>query len=235
MNEPPCAIEIEDIKKGYKSQGGRELAVLDMAGEAVRIGRGELVLVLGPNGSGKTTLLHLVAGLLRPDKGRILVLQRDLTLMSEKELDGFRAARIGYVLQGQRLIDWLTAEENVAAALLFAGRADSSLSEHTAKLMQSIGLGERLKHLPTELSGGERQKVAMARALACDPDILLADEPTAGLDKDAASWVAERIAAFCKNMGKTALVVTHEPDLFPGASRVLELNRGRLVSREPGQ
>ena len=214
-------VQLRSVKRHYRAPGGGRLLALDL--RELRLGRGERLAILGPNGAGKTTLLHLVAGLLRPDEGRVMVGGQDLSGLREPALDRFRARTIGYLLQGDQLIDGLTAQENIMAALLFAGKSRRQQRDMAQVLLARFGLQHRASHLPAALSGGERQRVALARALANDPPLILADEPTARLDTESASQLVQMLNDLCLKDGRTLMMVTHRPSEVAQGMRTIEL------------
>lgn len=185
------------------------------------VARGTCLLVTGANGAGKTTLLHLLAGLLRPDRGSVSVAGVDLGSLTEPRLDRFRARHIGYLLQGAQLIDGLTAEENLHAAMLFAGVPAARQRRRAGELLARFDLQDRARHAPAALSGGERQKVALARALANDPPLLLADEPFASLDRASADDLALSLRQLVEEDGRTLIMVSHHPErVWDGVERL---------------
>lgn len=221
-SDAPPMVSLRGVERSYPRPGGGRLVALRV-GE-LQVPRGGSLAVTGRNGTGKTTLLHVISGLLRPDKGTVEVDGQDLGRLQEARLDRFRARRVGYLLQGGQLMECLTAEENVMAPMLFAGKPRSIHRARARELLERFGVAHRARHHPSELSGGERQRVALARALANDPLLLLADEPLAALDPDA----AERIAALLEDLRLrdhiTLVVVTHHSRLLPAHTRVLSLD-----------
>jgi len=217
------AIALEGVKKAYRKRGTEVNA---LAGVDLGIGAGEFVVIRGPSGCGKTTLLMAVAGMLRPSAGRVTALDEDLYAMGPRGRARFRAANIGFVFQMFHLVPYLTLEENV----LFAGGMSrgGGRKEKAAELVARMGLAERARHLPGELSAGEKQRAALARALFNDPRIILADEPTGNLDPDNAHGVLERLAAF-RREGGTVLLVTHGSEAAGYADRVIRMDGGRIV------
>ena len=186
--------------------------------------------IIGPSGSGKSTALMTIAGLERPDRGAVRIDGRDITRMDEDALARFRGANIGIVFQSFQLIPTMTALENVAAPLELAGRSDAFA--RAAEELRAMGLGQRLSHLPRQLSGGEQQRVALARALAPDPLILLADEPTGNLDSETGAAIIELIFEQKARRNATLALVTHDPTLAARCDRRISLRSGRLA-REP--
>lgn len=191
----------------------------------------QMVAIVGPSGSGKSTLLGLMAGLDRPTSGSILLDGRELTTMSESALARFRRAKIGYIFQSFHLIPTLTARENVAVPLELSGERHSD--ERAADLLAAVGLADRLDHYPVQLSGGEQQRVAVARAFACRPPFLFADEPTGNLDSATGTHVINLLLAMHRDYGTTLVLVTHDRDLAGHMQRIVSLRDGRIESDLP--
>src|SRR6266513_4358745 len=204
------ALRLEQLKQAYLAPDGSAAAVIDI--ESLALGDAEQVAMVGSSGSGKTTLLHLIAGILRPDSGRILFEfqgdgSTDLAAMPEAKRDIFRGRHIGYIFQTHHLLGGFTALENVLLGMSFTGRKqDSSWARH---LLSEVGLIERLDYKPAKLSLGQQQRVAVARALANRPKVVLADEPTGALDSANALQVLELIRKLCSEVGATLLLVSH--------------------------
>ncbi|MDX9840166.1 MAG: ABC transporter ATP-binding protein [Desulfobulbus sp.] len=229
MNAPPdreatVLLQVDNLRKSYAQPDGGPLQVLD--GAAFVLAAGETLAITGQSGSGKSTLMALLAGLDRPDSGRILVAGRDLALMDEAELTRFRAGHIGIVFQQFHLMPHLSAEENVSLPLELLGRPCPPEAIDT--LLERVGLGARRRHLPGQLSGGECQRVAIARALAVAPDLLLADEPTGNLDVATGRSVADLLFQLAERERMTMIVVTHNEELAERCTRRLRLARGQL-------
>ena len=191
---------------------------------------GQFLAVAGPSGSGKSTLLGLIAGLDRPTSGRITVAHVEITRLGEDALARFRRDTIGYVFQSYHLIPTLTALENVAVPLELGGEVDA-LARAQA-LLGDVGLAERAHHYPVQLSGGEQQRVAVARAVCRRPRLLLADEPTGNLDSATGKQIIELLVALNQNLGSTLVLVTHDPALAAHADRIVTLRDGRIASDE---
>jgi putative ABC transport system ATP-binding protein len=191
---------------------------------------GQFLAIAGPSGSGKSTLLGLIAGLDQPTAGRIEVAGIDVTALDEDALARFRRDRIGYVFQSFHLLPTLTARENVAVPLELAGEADADA--RAAALLAEVGLAERAHHYPVQLSGGEQQRVAVARAMARRPALLLADEPTGNLDSATGKQIIELLVGMNRRLGSTLVLVTHDTALAAHADRVVTLRDGRIVSDE---
>jgi putative ABC transport system ATP-binding protein len=200
-------IRLRAVTRGFTTPGGGRLHALGPLD--LQVPRGCLCAVVGPNGSGKSTLLHVISGLLRPDAGTVSVGGVELRGLSESALDRFRAHNIGYLLQGGQLMDCLTAEENVMAALLFGGQPRKVRRERARTALDQLGVLQRAGHLPATLSGGERQRVALARALANRPPVLLADEPLASLDREGSAAMVGLLGQLAREHGLSVLVATH--------------------------
>ena len=199
------------------------LAAIDM-----QVNAGEAVAILGPSGSGKSTLLGLLAGLDQPTQGRVSLLGRDLAGLDEDARAALRAGRVGFVFQSFQLLPGMNALENVALPLQL-GRKNGARPE-AETLLREVGLGERLWHLPRQLSGGEQQRVALARAFAGDPEVLFADEPTGNLDADSGERIIDLLFNLRDRVGSTLLLVTHDQQLARRCDRILRLNAGRLLA-----
>ena len=210
------------------ASGGRAVSVLSDV--SLGIPARQFVAVAGPSGSGKSTLLGLIAGLDRPTAGSITVAGREITRLSEDALARFRLDTIGYIFQSFHLVPTLTAAENVAVPLELAGERDAL--PRARGLLAELGLGERAEHYPVQLSGGEQQRVAVARAVARRPPLLLADEPTGNLDTATGKQIIELIVGLNRTLGSTLVLVTHDPALAAHADRLVTLRDGRVVSDE---
>jgi putative ABC transport system ATP-binding protein len=222
-------IECEDVHIRLGS-GASEVHVLK--GIDLRIGAGESISLVGPSGSGKSTLLMALAGLERPQSGRVVVDGTDTTQLGEDDLARLRGRAIGIVFQSFHLIPNMTARENVAVPLELAGARDAF--ERADRELREIGLGDRLEHYPAELSGGEQQRVAIARALALGPAILLADEPTGNLDGANGAMIADLLFEAQAHRGTTLVLVTHDPALADRSGRVVQLRSGRIERETNG-
>ena len=190
---------------------------------------GEFVALVGPSGSGKTTMLAMLAGLLSPTAGTINVQGKNLENLSEAEQTVFRREHIGFTFQSNNLVPYLTAQENVELMLQLNGRFDKHGRERAQKLLTRLGLGERLKSLPSQLSGGQKQRVAIARSLIHDPDVVLADEPTASLDTERANQVVQTFADLIHEQGRAGIMVTHDLRMCQFVDRVLQMQDGKLA------
>ena len=209
--------------------GDHTVTVLDDV--TLEIPEKQIVAIAGPSGSGKSTLLGLIAGLDRPTAGSIRLDGLEITTLAESEMARFRRKNIGYIFQSFHLIPTLTAQENVAVPLELRG--DPSASARSVELLSTVGLQDRQSHYPIQLSGGEQQRVAVARAFACRPSILLADEPTGNLDSATGRQVIDLLLALNRDHGSTLVLVTHDPDLASYADRIITLRDGRIESDRP--
>jgi putative ABC transport system ATP-binding protein len=214
----------ESLVRSYTTAEG-PLRVLD--GVSLSLAAGEAVAVTGPSGCGKSTLLGLLAGLDRPDGGRVLIEGRDLAGFNDADLSAFRGRRLGFLFQSYRLLPSLSAEDNVRVPLDFAGVADAGDIART--WLDRVGLGSRRHHRPTQLSGGEQQRVALARALAPGPALLFCDEPTGNLDPRTGTGIADLIFAAVRDRGTACCYVTHDPGLAARADRIIRLAEGRVA------
>jgi len=210
------------------ASGGREVAVLTDV--SLDVPAGQFLAIAGPSGSGKSTLLGLIAGLDQPTAGHIEVAGVDVTALDEDGLARFRRDHVGYVFQSFHLLPTLTAQENVAVPLELAG--DAGAAGRAAALLAEVGLAERAHHYPVQLSGGEQQRVAVARAMARRPALLLADEPTGNLDSATGKQIIELLVGLNRRLGSTLVLVTHDAALAAHADRVITLRDGRIVSDE---
>lgn len=198
-----------------------------LRGVSLEIPRGSFSCIIGPSGHGKSTLLHLIGGLDKPTDGKVFVDGDDITILSNSKLAELRAKKIGFVFQFFNLLQNLTAEENVQAAMMFAKASGNGDKEKAKELLSLVGLEDKLKAKPRELSGGQRQRVAIARALANNPEILLMDEPTGNLDSESEAEVLDKIFAIHKE-GKTIIIVTHNAELARKAEIIFEVHDGKL-------
>ncbi len=217
-----------DLHKVYK-QGNREITAL--AGVTLDIQKGEFVAIMGPSGSGKSTFLHLIGGLDRPTKGKVLVDGRIVSQMSDGEVTLLRRRKIGFIFQFFNLLPTLTAVENVMLPLVLDGQAEGPTQARAGLLLKRVGLDDRRDHIPEELSGGEIQRLAIARALAFNPPILLADEPTGNLDSKTGEAVLELIRSINKDEGCTVVMVTHNREAAGLGDRIIYLKDG-LVEKD---
>ncbi len=220
-------IEFRDVRKVYV-QGTREVAALD--GVTLRIERGGFTCLMGPSGSGKSTFLHLAGGLDLPTSGDVLLEGGSTRSRNDDALTLLRRRRLGLVFQFFNLIPSLTVAENVALPLLLEGARPADIDARVAPLLDRVGLTGRRHHAPAELSGGEMQRTAVARALVADPAIVLADEPTGNLDRATGQGILELLHAVANEDGRTVVIVTHDPSAARFADRVVRLRDGRVES-----
>ncbi|HMO31153.1 ABC transporter ATP-binding protein [Enterovirga sp.] len=220
-------IALEDVELSL-GDGAARVEVLK--GISLGVEQGEAVGLVGPSGSGKSTLLMVMAGLERPDRGRVLLDGEDLTQLGEDELARVRGARIGIVFQSFHLVPTMTALENVALPLELAGRPGAF--RRAEEELAIVGLGKRLHHYPSQLSGGEQQRVAIARALAPDPAVLVADEPTGNLDEATGRAVADLLLGLKRERGATLVLVTHDLALARRCDRTVPLRAGRIAEAD---
>jgi putative ABC transport system ATP-binding protein len=220
-------VETRNLTKVFGDGG----AVRALDGVDLIVRQGELLSVMGPSGSGKSTLLHLIGALDRPTEGQILIRGQDLATV--KNLDRFRNEEVGFVFQLHNLIPTLNAVENVEIPLYEQPLSEKKRRQKAAKLLELVGLGDRLDHLPSQLSGGQRQKVAIARALVNDPAIVLADEPTGNLDSQSGQDVMTLLQELNERQGSTIIVVTHDPAVARTTKRIVTLHDGRVARDVP--
>ncbi len=195
------------------------------------VAKGEFVALCGPSGSGKTTLLNLISGIDKPTRGKVFVLGEDLTVQDEDFLAEFRCSHVGFVFQSYNLVSTLTVAENVAFPMEWVRKPEAEIETRVVKLLETVGLQSRANHFPSQLSGGEQQRVAFARALANDPLLILADEPTGNLDVKNVQKI-KQVLQILKANGKTVIVATHDPELKQLADRTFCLEDGRLATEK---
>jgi putative ABC transport system ATP-binding protein len=222
-----AAIELRDVARRYPG----EPPVESLRGVSLRIEPGELVAVVGPSGSGKTTLLHIMGTLDRPTAGLVRIAGTDTVSMSDRELAGFRAARLGFVFQQFFLLDGMSVLENVAGGLLYRGMDGTARRRLAAQALERVGLGHRMSHRPAQLSGGERQRTAIARAVVGRPHLVLADEPTGNLDSGSGAGIIGLLQELNRE-GTTIAVITHNRELAHAMGRIVHLKDGMI---EPDQ
>ena len=227
MQEPKGPIvQIRGLNKSYR-RGGQQIPVLEDI--SFEIAEGEFLALMGPSGSGKTTLLNLIAGIDRANSGSVLVGGVEITSLSENELAHWRALNVGFIFQFYNLIPVLTALENVELPLLLTGLSKTERMEHARAVLELVGLSERMEHYPGQLSGGQQQRVAIERAVVTDPVILVADEPTGDLDRVSAQEVLSLMENLNRQLGKTIVMVTHDPRAASKAHMVRTLDKGILT------
>jgi putative ABC transport system ATP-binding protein len=222
-----AAAEAVDVTREYQLGG---VGVPALRGVSVTIPPGDYAAVLGPSGSGKSTLMHLLGGLDRPTSGTLRIAGRDVRELSATELAGLRNRTIGFVFQSFHLLARTTAVDNVALPLVYAGVRAGERRRRAEELLDRVGLGHRLRHRPSQLSGGEQQRVAIARALVTGPSLLLADEPTGNLDSATGAEVLALLEQLNRESGVAVVVVTHDQDIASRAARQIRMRDGRITS-----
>ena len=225
MSLPPPIVRIRDISKSYR-RGSQTLPVLQHID--LDIAEGAFLALMGPSGSGKTTLLNLIAGIDRADSGSITIGGRDIMTLSETDLAAWRSTSVGFIFQFYNLIPVLNARENVELPLLLTGLSRKERREHAEMALQVVNLADRMDHYPSELSGGQQQRVAIARAVVTDPLMLVADEPTGDLDRISAKDILDLICRLNAELGKTIIMVTHDPRAAERAHIIRNLDKGIL-------
>jgi putative ABC transport system ATP-binding protein len=220
------ALETRQVTKTYKSDSGLINAVDNVS---LQVKAGEFVALVGPSGSGKTTMLSMLAALLQPTSGQLLLDGQDLAAMSDLQRVAMRREKIGFTFQANNLVPYLTALENVELMLRLNGRLDKAGKLRSRELLARLGLGQRLHNLPSQMSGGQQQRVAIARALIHNPSLVLADEPTASLDTERAFQVVETFAALIHEQKRAGIMVTHDLRMCQYVDRVLQMRDGQLV------
>ena len=224
--ETQYALETKSVIKTYQTHTGPIQAVDDVS---IQVAPGEFVALVGPSGSGKTTMLSILAALLKPSSGQILLDGEDLAGMSETQRVNLRRQKIGFTFQSNNLVPYLSAVENVELMLRLNNRLDKAGKLRARELLARLGLGERLNNLPGQMSGGQQQRVAIARALIHNPSLVLADEPTASLDSERAFQVVETFAGLIHEQKRAGIIVTHDLRMCEFVDRVLQMQDGKLV------
>ncbi|MGH8369926.1 MAG: ABC transporter ATP-binding protein [Gammaproteobacteria bacterium] len=222
-------VELQDITKQYQ-RGSETIQVLERLD--LSIPQGDFLALMGPSGSGKTTLLNLLGGIDRPTSGNIHIDGTDIASLSESQLAHWRARSVGFVFQLYHLLPVLSAERNVELPLLLTGLSAEQRKKRVQAALSLAGIADRARHKPAELSGGQEQRVGIARAIVADPMLLLCDEPTGDLDRKSGDEILDLLQALNRQQGKTIIMVTHDPHAAARASRILYMNKGRL-STEP--
>jgi len=223
--EDNTIIELKDVWKTYQMG---EVKVHAIRGINLKIKKGEFVAITGASGSGKSTMMHLVGCLDTPSQGSILLENNNISLLSESRLAEIRGKKIGFIFQQFNLIPNLNALENVMLPIEFQNNLNNRIKERAKKLLELVGLKDRMHHKPTEMSGGQAQRVAIARSLANDPEIILADEPTGNLDSKTGQYIIDFLCNLHKKDDKTIIMVTHDLELVKYAKRVIKLKDGRI-------
>jgi putative ABC transport system ATP-binding protein len=224
MSEP--VIQARGLTKEFVRD---EFHVIALDKVDIDINKGEFVALMGPSGSGKSTLLHIIAAMDKPTGGEILVLKENLRAMSDTQIAHWRNEHIGFIFQSFNLIPVLTALENVELPLKLTNLKRKERVDHAETALKLVGLGDRMGHMPRQLSGGQEQRVAIARALVTDPDLILADEPTGNLDATSAQDVLTLLSRLNKEYGKTIVMVTHDPHAARFATKIRHLEKGALL------
>lgn len=227
MSPPSELLTARDLVKHYRGGDGSVVRVLE--GVNLSVSSGEMVAVVGASGSGKSTLLHVLGALDPPTSGAVALGGQDVARMNAEELADLRNRRVGFVFQFHHLLKEFSALENVMMPLLIAGRSQREAAERARLLLDRMGLGSRVSHRPAEMSGGEQQRTAVARALAMEPAVVLADEPSGNLDHHAAEALHDLLSGLVAEIGLAAVVVTHNRSLAARANRILLLAEGRLA------
>ena len=221
-------VEARDVVRVY---GAGEARVVALGGVSLSVERGQFVAVMGPSGSGKSTLLHCLAGLDSPTSGSVLIAGEDLAGMNDAQLTRVRRDRLGFVFQAFNLLPTLSAEENILLPLRLARRRPDE--QWYRAVIDALGIADRLDHRPSQLSGGQQQRVAVARALAGRPEVVFADEPTGALDTASAASLLSALAAMCRNLGQTVVMVTHDENAAATTNRIIRLTDGHITTDNP--
>ena len=222
-------IRASGVVKTY-TKGGETIRVLD--GLDLEVGRGDWIALMGPSGSGKTTLLNVLGGLDHPDEGSVIADGEDIEALGARDLAAWRARHVGFIFQLYNLIPVLTAWQNVELPLRLTSLSGAERDRQVRTALELVGLSDRLRHYPAQLSGGQEQRVAIARAIVTDPTFLLADEPTGDLDAKSEREILDLLGTLHRDMGKTIVMVTHDPEAAARADRILHLDDGKLVGKD---
>ncbi len=226
MDTQGTLVRVQGVHKVYR-RGSERLDILN--GIDLEIPRGDFLALMGPSGSGKTTLLNLLGGLDRPTSGGVEVEGQRIDQLSDGKLTEWRSRHVGFVFQFYNLLPVLTAERNVELPLLLTNLSKPQRRKHAATALQVVGLADRAQHYPRQLSGGQEQRVGIARAIVTDPTLLLCDEPTGDLDRKSGDEILDLLQALNREQGKTIVMVTHDPHAAARARRTLHLDKGNLV------
>src|SRR6516162_3777099 len=226
----PTLVHVDDVEKIFR-RGSEEIHVLSNLN--LKVPQGEFLALMGPSGSGKSTLLNLIGGLDRPTKGSVRIGGERTDELSDRRLAAWRARHVGFVFQLYNLMPVLTAERNVELPLLLTHLSKAERRKHVETALAVVGLSHRARHYPRTLSGGEQQRVGIARAIVTDPTLLLCDEPTGDLDRKAGDEILNLLQALNRDHGKTIIMVTHDPHASARASRTVYLNKGQLSLQKP--
>lgn len=228
--ESSSLVSVQQVTKSFR-RGSEDIHVLE--GLSLEVKSGEFLALMGPSGSGKSTLLNLIGGLDRADQGSVVIGGDRIETLSESGLSAWRARHVGFVFQFYNLLGALTAERNVELPLLLTHLSKRERKEHVATAMKMVGLSHRTSHYPRQMSGGEQQRVGIARAIVTDPTLLLCDEPTGDLDRKSGDEILSLLQALNKEHGKTIVMVTHDPHASARASRTVHLDKGQLSTEAP--
>jgi putative ABC transport system ATP-binding protein len=229
MNSVSSFIHCRGLTKSYHKGATVVTPLQDLD---LDVERGAFLALMGPSGSGKTTLLNLIAGIDHPTSGALIVDGQEVGRMSRGQLTRWRASHVGYIFQLYHLVPILTAFENVELPLLLSSLSRRERRARVQTALELVGLGDRMHHIPAELSGGQEQRVAIARAIVADPSLLVADEPTGDLDRDSAAQILDLLRELVSAHGKTIVMVTHDPRAAAAADRVLHLEKGKLLEQQ---
>jgi putative ABC transport system ATP-binding protein len=227
----PALVEVENVEKVFR-RGSEDIHVLQ--GLSLRVCPGDFLALMGPSGSGKTSLLNLIGGLDRPTRGSIRVAGERIEQLPDRPLAAWRARHIGFVFQLYNLLPVLTAERNVELPLLLTPLSHARRKRSVEIALSVVGLSHRARHYPRQLSGGEQQRVGIARAIVTDPTLLLCDEPTGDLDRRSGDEILDLLQALNREHGKTIIMVTHDPHASARATHTVYLNKGQLGAEPPG-
>jgi putative ABC transport system ATP-binding protein len=226
----PPAVVAENVEKVFQ-RGSEQIHVLK--GVNLTVPSGEFLALMGPSGSGKSTLLNLIGGLDHPTKGTVQIAGERIDRLGDRQLAAWRARHVGFVFQLYNLMPVLTAERNVELPLLLTPLSKAERRKHVAAALDAVGLTHRAQHFPRQLSGGEQQRVGIARGIVTDPTLLLCDEPTGDLDRKAGDEILDLLHALSADHGKTIIMVTHDPHASARASRTVYLNKGEVLPEPP--
>jgi putative ABC transport system ATP-binding protein len=229
MNDHETIVRVDNVHKIY-TRGSEKIDVLQ--GVSLEVPKGDFVALMGPSGSGKTTLLNLIGGLDRPTSGLVEVAGENVGHASGRQLARWRSRHVGFVFQFYNLLPVLTAERNVELPLLLAPLSRAQRRKHVATALEVVGLADRAQHYPRQLSGGQEQRVGIARAIVSDPTLLLCDEPTGDLDRQSGNEILDLLEALNRDHGKTIIMVTHDPLAAARARRTVYLNKGLVLSED---
>ena len=226
MNTNAPIVSVRNLTKTY---GTGEAAYRALRGVDLDVKKGEFLMLVGPSGSGKTTLLSILGAVLKPSSGSYQLFNQEVSDAKECELYRIRSEKIGFIFQGHNLIASMNAQDNVALMLALRGIGRKEARTQAAELLDSVGLGQKLQSRPSDLSGGQRQRIAIARALAGDPPLILADEPTAALDAENGRLVSELMKKMSQERGDTVVVVTHDERIYDLADRIIYIEDGKIT------